>query len=278
MTSSAHRRADLPGTTVFDGRRLTGACVRALTGSEEVFVADTLAGGGTLALGDDLLAGCTRAFVLETGDEVDAATRLDLLTVGDREALLLRLRQVTFGDTIDLVVSCPDAACGATMDLRLSIDDLCRAAPAPTAVPAVGVEYRLPTVADLRAVAAIALDDPDTAARLLATSCIVAVGDTEIDEATISALSHAFAIRDPHADIELACRCPECGCGFATPLDAAELLRDELLARSRDLDVEVHLLAFNYHWALDAILSLPSDRRRRYADLLVDALRVPERE
>jgi hypothetical protein len=163
------------------------------------------------------------------------------------------------------------------MDLRLSIDDLCRAAPVPTEVPAVGVEYRLPTTADLRAVAAIALDDPDTAARLLATSCIV-VGDTEIDEATISALNHAFAIRDPHADIELACRCPECGCNFATPLDAAELLRDELLARSRALDVEVHLLAFNYHWALDAILSLPSDRRRRYADLLVDALRVPERE
>jgi hypothetical protein len=301
MTRSDHHVVAVPGTSRLDGRAVVGARVRPVTGREELLVADALADASSVVLVDELLTSCVASIRLAGAVEdragavedlagavedlagaVEDRAELGRLTVGDREVLLLRIRQASFGPTLDLVVSCPDARCGEPMDLRLDLDDLCRGRAEPVAAheAVIGrsdmvVRFRLPTGADQAAVSEQALDDPIGAGRALARACLIGSdpddlgwGPDELDE-----LGDVLAGLDPHADIELSLVCPECGRAFLAPLDAAELLRDELRRRRRDLDVEVHLLASHYHWTEAAILDLPSDRRRRYVEVLSDALR-----
>lgn len=242
-------------------------------------MADALRDTSALTVADELLERCVGALKMSDGFEEPAAGRLSALTLGDREVLLLRLRQVTFGNVVELVVHCPGVICASPMDVRLDIDQLCRAAPVPQGSPDPRLVLRIPTGADLATVAARALDDPQGAARILALNCLdvvdrIDVGGADgptadwVDNELLDRVGEMLATLDPHADIELAVSCPECGQAFVAPIGAADLLRDELVARRRDLDVEVHLLARHYHWGEGEILDLPSDRRRRYVDVL----------
>jgi hypothetical protein len=261
----------VPGTTSLEGRRVTGATIRPVTGWEELMVADELTGASAVALTDEILRRCVATLHVDGGTEVAAEGRLGELTVGDREVLLLRVRQASFGDRVALVVACHDTGCAALMDLDVDLDRLCRA-PAPAARPVRDPpRFRLPTGADQAAVAAQALDDPLGAARALARRCLL--DDDPLDDDRLDELGDRLADLDPHADIELDLTCPECGHRFLAPFTAADLLRGELLARRRDLDLAVHLLAGHYHWSEDAILALPTNRRRRYVETLIDATR-----
>ena len=276
---SEHRPVDVPGTSTIDGRPVIGARLRPVTGREELLVADSLVATSALTVADELLDRCVGALRMADGIDEPAGGHLPALTVGDREVLLLRLRQITFGDVVELVVSCPDPTCAAPMDLRLDVDELCRPTTGPLAEVDARLALRIPTGADLAAVAGRALDDPQGAARALALACMEPADQAgpagpdgtvadRVDDELLDEVGELLSALDPHADIELALSCPECGHAFVAPVGAADLLRDELVVRRRDLDVEVHLLARHYHWSEREILDLPSDRRRRYVDVL----------
>ena len=126
-----------------------------------------------------------------------------------------------------------------------------------------------PVTTDQLTVAPLALDDPEGAAAALVRRCIVS-GNAEtlsIDEAE-TVLHDA----DPQAAIELALTCTECGVGFTSVLDAGELLGRELAAHAASFDVSVHALAAHYHWSYADILELPIARRRRFVDLVSEAV------
>ena len=53
---------------------------------------------------------------------------------------------------------------------------------------------------------------------------------------------------------------------------AGELVARELIARRDDLDVSTHLLAWHYHWSYAEIINLPISRRRRFIELVTEAL------
>jgi hypothetical protein len=270
--------AALPGTTVLDGDQLVAARLRALTGRDELLARehpdrlDGHAGAG------ELLAACVEELRFASGRAQRAtAGVVERLTAGDREALLLRLRQASFGDRLNVVVSCPDPRCGAPMDLELRVSELC-CAPAETAAEwheCGSVRFRLPAGGDLVAVAQIAMDDPAAAATALARRCTAAGGGLD-DARLVALLDGAIAELDPQAEVQLALTCPECDGEFTSRLDAARLLRDELAARRADFELGIHLLALHYHWTEDAILALPSARRRRYVTTLVDSLEGAE--
>lgn len=287
----------MPGTTVLDRGRVVGARLRPLTGREELLCHEQADRWSGVALADALLGVCVVCLDLEGGARLGPAGRLGQLTVGDREALLLRLRQVTFGERLSLVVDCPDPACGQPMDLDFRVDDVCcQAQPAAEAEHeaevATGpggafwkVAVRLPTGADQAAVATQALDDPDGAGRSLARRCLVRarspqgddIAPDEVDSDVLDGLSDVLAGLDPQAQVELDLTCPTCGQEFSSLLDGAELLRSELTARKADLLSGLHLLAFHYHWSEEAVLDLPTSRRRLYVETLADALSTPAR-
>lgn len=282
----------LPAGYWLDGERHRDATLRALTGRDEEFLLES--GPDLLPVHRTtlLLTRCLTRLGPLTPVNRDAVRSL---TVGDREALLLHLRRLTLGDVVQAVVSCPEPDCGERLDLELRVSDLLLPAyDRETAVNEVSIQengttyrvrFRLPTGADQEATASLAADDGEAAATLMLHRCVEAVvvegeEDRAIEDWPPALRRHLPGIMadlDPQADLVLNLHCPVCEQAFSVTFDTGAYLFQEILARSRHLYREVHLLAYYYHWSETEILGMTGVRRQRYLDLLGEALTEGER-
>lgn len=115
--------------------------------------------------------GAARALLLHRAARPDAAPNaLASVPLGERAADLFTLRRALFGDRMEITLSCTVPGCGAALECELDAGELAAARPRP---PEDGlrvdegewtVRFRLPTPADLAAVAAARAPD-GTAAR-----------------------------------------------------------------------------------------------------------------
>jgi hypothetical protein len=191
----------------------------------------------------------------------------DDVPVGERDALLAELRERTFGASLEAVVSCP--SCGELVEAGLAAADLrsehtCPAGgPLELEVEGSRVRFRLPTAADLVAVA----DAPDRrhGRTLLLERCLL---EGEPGPLVEDAVSAAMAEADPGAWIELALTCPGCGERWSAPFDIVSFLWAEVEARARELVRHVHALASAYGWREDEVLALSAERREAYLELV----------
>jgi hypothetical protein len=243
-----------------------------------------------------------RALALHHAARPEASTE-DLLAspVGDREADLYALRRALFGDRMQVVTNC--ATCGEVVEFdldasALSTEPLGSGAPEParsraarsgsggSGADGVGeqlrvvadgwvIEFRLPAVADL---AAVATGDPATARRALIERCTLSatrdgqpVDPADLPEPLQQRLAAAAERADPAADVTLRINCPDCGSVTPAELDIASYLWVELDSWARDLLLDVHLLASAYGWTEPEILALSPLRRRYYLELCADA-------
>jgi hypothetical protein len=195
------------------------------------------------------------------------------LTVGDRVALMLQLHRLTFGDKIDCIVTCP--ACRDEMSVGLSAGQLLQPAmgePAVQSEVAVGdvvLRIRPVTGADVEALARS--EKGVSLAEALVRSCIISSDrplPSPLPQETIAEVSAKLEEMDPQADILLDLSCPACGHHFKAPFFIDDFILREIRTRTRELEREVHWIAFNYHWSEDDILSLPGSKRSRYVDLI----------
>ncbi|MEV6588581.1 hypothetical protein [Streptomyces acidicola] len=205
------------------------------------------------------------------------AVALPVLPVGAREADLFTLRRALFGERMQVRLGC--GACGEDMEFDLDAGEFARSLSGPDATVvrvAEGgwdVQFRLPGVADLTAVARAA--DPRGA--LLARCLVSAVRDgaaVTADELPVPVqrrIAEAVEAADPGADVTLNIACPECGQATRAELDIASYLWTELDAWARDVLLDVHLLATAYGWSEPEILALSPLRRRYYLELCADA-------
>jgi hypothetical protein len=268
----------LPRGCWVDGERVSDARLRPLTGEDELQLADE---GRTLPAerATALLAQC----VERVGDLPADEQLIRSLTLGDREALVLHLRRLTFGERLRCVVTCPEPSCGEAMDVELDVGSLL-VPPYESAVEnlevavdgGVGkVRFRLPTGADQEAAAARAVDDVDEGVDLLLRRCVKVRGgrDSTTSAGVAEAVSRAMAEHDPQADIRLALTCAGCERDFSVVFDAADFLGREIAAGG-GVYRDVHRLALHYGWSERDILALPTQKRRRYLDLLVEEARI----
>ncbi|WP_055473053.1 T4 family baseplate hub assembly chaperone [Streptomyces pathocidini] len=260
------------------------------------------------------LHGSGRALLLHRVARPEAGTDDELLAVpvGEREADLFALRRALFGERMQVRTEC--GACGEAMEFDLDAREL-----GVRTVPSEGplrvtegewtVEFRLPTAADLAAVAA-ATDEPaadkplalgpsaleplahepsvlgsaspaDDARRRLVARCtlsavragkpVPAQALGELPEPVLRRLAEAAEQADPTAEVTLDVRCPDCGKATPAELDITTYLWTELDAWARDLLLDVHLLAGAYGWSEPEVLALSPLRRRYYLELCADA-------
>lgn len=280
----------LPGGLWLDGVHHREACLRPLTGDDEVFLAESE--GSLLPAGriTALLARClTRLGPLDTVSTETARS----LTVGDREALLLHLRRLTLGERLQCVLTCPQAGCGEKMDLELAVNDLLLAPYSHTAEhhettvstengDTYRVRFRPPTGADQEEAASVALGDPHAAVDLLLHRCVESVVDEDDvnepipvkdwPEAIARQLPPVMAELDPQAELRLSLTCPVCGHAFSAIFDTADYFFQEIAGRAKHLYRQVHTLAFYYHWSEAEIIGMTSKKRHIYLDLLSEAL------
>jgi hypothetical protein len=129
------------------------------------------------------------------------------------------------------------------------------------------VRFRLLQGSDLEELASA--EAADLAAALL-ERCLLA------DEADLAgwsageraALEEALQEVSPKVEAELEASCPECGHLTVAPFDPVLEFFAEVTRRRPELDGDVHLLSYHYHWPLTEILGMPRLRRRQYVALL----------
>jgi hypothetical protein len=247
--------------------------LRPLTGREEEYLAslaeDTPSGGVIT----QLLARCVRRIGDIPG--VDAAAIRDML-VGDREYLMVKLRQMTSGDRLRILLPCPSSDCGKQMEIPLSLAELPVEERPVTARSFTAelrgrgsVEFRLPTGGDQEALAGAA--EPDGVAELLRRCVLRIPAEATLEEAG-SLVESRIEELAPRVELEIDAACPECGREFTAPLDLAGFVMSELMADLRNLEQEVHILAWHYHWPESEILAMTRKKRRRYIELVEDEL------
>jgi T4 bacteriophage base plate protein len=203
--------------------------------------------------------------------------QLAALPIGQRDAHLLMLRSHTFGANMQAVATCPH--CTEALEFGLTVNDICVAPPLPVLQATEPERYewqqgdyrlsvRLPTSADLLAIASLPLDD---APAQLLQRCIdhAACGETEIavtdlPEAIAIQVVQSIAQHDPQAEVVLNLTCPVCTHQWAQLFDIISFFWRELAAKAQRLLQEVHVLASVYGWHEADILSMSALRRQTY--------------
>ena len=222
--------------------------------------------------------GCGRpaaARVREFLAALDDRARHDPLGVHQQRALALH--RAVVGRPIEAVVACP--GCGTDNEFTVPIAQICAvAAPAPDAAARLAVaggeaRFRLPTVADLDAVAGASYDE---GLRALAARTrldadppdLTDPTDADLTEADLARLAQAWEELDPAGSVQVHLSCAGCGADLAADVAVAEFVARDLDRTVDGLLRDVDVIARAYGWSEDAILGLPAERRRRYVDLV----------
>lgn len=266
-------RVRLPGGLVDQrGRRHVEAELRPLTGAAERALREELREGSVAMLTTAVLAHAIHR--IGTLDEVTPGLVRSLL-IQDRDHLLARLGSLMLRRPLWARLPCP--SCSEEMELPLELDALPvteRAIEARYFTFDDELEFRLPTGADQEWAAAAGLAGPELVGRLL-VRCVrwrrrrrgrPPIGDRA------AALEERMRDLAPDVTPEVEAACPQCQTAFATTLDVPFLVLSELVGGGGRLDEEVHILAWNYHWAEGEILALSRPRRERYVRLIREQL------
>jgi hypothetical protein len=200
------------------------------------------------------------------------------LTIGQRDALLLALRELTFGPQMDSFVTCPE--CGEYLEFSINIVELLNADsrdPVETEqtfeLETLKVRFRLPNSLDLAAAARC--DDVSAARDLLVHRCVLQAGqgvtdapETQLPEATVTALATHMAECDPLAEVRFDLHCAECGHVWPALLDIVSFFWAEIADQAKRLLRDIHTLAWAYGWRESDILNLSARRRQIYMEMV----------
>jgi hypothetical protein len=194
------------------------------------------------------------------------------VTVTDVDVLLLRLRQRVLGDVVRAEVRCAAPGCQARVDVTFSISDYvdhhrprmpARLLPADEQgwfrFEGGAVEFRVPRAADQLAIAVE--PQPERALRL---RCIRPATIPASARRRVEAAMEAMA---PSLFSELQGTCPECGATVTCDFDPLQYTLYELRDQGAFVYEDVCTIARCTHWSEAEILSLPTARRARYAEL-----------
>lgn len=198
------------------------------------------------------------------------------LSIGQRDAHLLTLREWTFGSQLVGLVSCP--RCYERLELTFKTSDLRVAPETPPAetfsLSIAGYElcYRPTNSLDL---ATIASDDPTTTRQRLLERCLTTaryqnepIPADKLPPDVVNAVIQSMAQADPQADVQLALRCSSCGYQWQACFDIVSFFWREINAWAVRILSEVHILASAYGWREIDILTMSSQRRQFYLNLV----------
>ena len=194
------------------------------------------------------------------------------VSIGERDRQLFQLRNELFGSKFEAIAICPK--CGERLELAFSTQDLLNQTSEPEPLRlnsgSYEVNYRVPTTADLLAVAG----DPGQARELLLDRCIeahsegVAVPASALPDEVVKILGQKMADADPQADVQIVLDCPACSHHWPTVFDILSYLWGEIEDWAQRLLHDVHSLARAYGWSERDILSMSATRRRLYLEMV----------
>ena len=203
----------------------------------------------------------------------DQGTDWDDLPYADIDAALLALHRHLYGDRLSTEICCH--ACASRGDVSFSVAsylaDNRPSTPRGLQHDADGtwtwrdVRFRIPSVRDVRD--HFSRDGSiEAAADGIAQRC--APGASPAALTRVGALLDTIA---PPLARTVKGTCPECAAPVHGWLDPGAVVLAELQAKARAVFEHVHLLASSYRWSEQAILAMPTRRRRLYAAYIEEA-------
>lgn len=262
----------LPGGLWESETRHRSYAFKPLTGHLELAISEgaTDRSNGVAATLPERVSRILAAAVSDVGGLPLTVERAQELSVADRQFLMRRLAALLGRDDVWLSASC--AACEERFDLFVRQSEL-PDQEAGADYPFVDLEnehgrcrLRVPNGRDQTAIAGLA--DPQDARWTLAERCFVEGegrwSSPQRHEEWLSAVDEALDAESPQVALTASTRCPECGADNDVALDPYLVLQAVF---SRVID-DIHSLASAYHWSEREILSLPTERRRLYLELL----------
>ncbi len=238
------------------------ACLRELTGREERAVSSAGTADAIRLLDALFDGGAGRP---EPGFSAAA------LVTADRDRLLAAVYQRAFGDRIESTLTC--TRCGRPFDLHFYVSQLtasldgragdvaCRALGKARFETTDGLCFRLPTGDDELAVADLGEREAES---MLLSRC----AETSPWPGGPNAFQDVLDRLAPLLDLELDAPCAECGSRHAVQFDIQSYLLNAILGERPLLIRAIHLLASNYGWSLDSILSLTRSERSQLIELI----------
>jgi len=235
-----------------------------MTGAEEILFAEGSKSDSELEL----------AIVSRLAERLDDQNiSWEEFTPTDVDALLLAIRQQILGETISGDSSCPAPACGARVDISFNVGQYLdhqrpsqprdiEAADEPGWYRLQGspATFRLPNAGDLLAIRS----QPDPASELV-RRC---VRPPDQPARLLRRIERAMDQLAPSPTTDLKGTCPDCGHQFDLQFDPRAFALRELREQAAFIYEDVHSIAAHYGWSEAEILSLPHQRRVRYAELI----------
>lgn len=247
---------------------VSGLCVtvQSPTGLEDLLIREWRASDSALAL--ELFGR-----LVQTEDGTPA--NFGELPAADGQALLLSLRQAALGDLVRAETRCSAPQCAARVDVNFRIGEYLAAQRIRKrkslregdkngwfSFAGESVQFRLPTCADLSAIAVER--EPYQA---LIRRCIDPSGVSWRLRKRVEEAMEAIA---PSFSRSMAGRCPECNQAFDFRFDVHSFVLRELRNHAASVYQDVHLLALHYKWPEQQILLMPRSRRIQYVEMLRD--------
>ncbi len=197
------------------------------------------------------------------------------LASGTRAWLLTQAAVLTGRETGWFSANCD--ACGAVYDFNLRLAEMPRGA-AGDGFPLAEVEtslgprwFEVPGGGHEEALAqGTGPDARRDLVALLGLADTAAQDAASFAEADLLAIDAALDAVAPDIADRISATCPDCGAATEAAIDPLAFA----LPRSGDVLRDTHLIARAYGWAEDAILALPSRRRRAYAGLIIEGQRA----
>jgi hypothetical protein len=255
---------------------------RPLTGAVELAVSEASQFVGTRP---EAVTDLLQASLGHLGGLEPDTVLIDTLSVGDRHFLTTRLFAWLGKDEAWFTVDCQ--ACNAHFDFPLRFSSLPVKPAGPsypfceTILGAGTFKWRVPNGADQK-VLALLPENADTV-RVLLQHCLVegktAAGGVALDrliadltDLEIAQVEAALEGQAPEVATLAQATCP--GCSRVNMIQIDPFLY--LNAPFQGISTDVHRIASVYHWSEAEILSLPSQRRQRYLDLIDQAQPGPQ--
>lgn len=208
---------------------------------------------------------------------IDVEDILGKLSIGDRVAILYNVRKMIFGDVIPCTVTC--GFCNNKMSLDLNISDILNSLSSHDDplenydLEIAGYKIKLKPLNALDQDASIMVPSVDVVSveNMLAKLCIVSSTPSlpqKIPSSIVNALGTKMEEIDPLSNMTLDILCPECNKNLHISFPSEEFILQEILNNSKNLDNQIHLIAFYYGWNEADILSLPVNRRKKFIRLI----------
>lgn len=202
------------------------------------------------------------------------------LSIGERDTRLLQLREWMFGSRLQNTAYCPK--CSTPVEWETDLKTILHLQNLPPEGPSkeynlqvdgFTLRFRLLNSNDLLRAASDHAYQANP--KKLLSECILEVqheqqnyGVEALPDTVLEALNKRIDEEDPQADIQMIVNCPACSYNWEAPFDIMSYLWIEVDNWSKHILQEVYVLARAFGWSEHNILSMSTQRRQLYLEML----------